>query len=65
MKKKEMKTLKLNKRLITDSLNGIVGGVDKRKIKIPCGESGSCNATVNTDCCANTVDDGSCGCGIA
>lgn len=65
MKKKSLKTLELNKRLISNNLSSIVGGITKWKIKLPCGDSGSCNRTVNTDCCANTVDDGSCGCGIA
>jgi hypothetical protein len=59
MKKKCMKTLKLNKELISNNLNSIVGGIDKRKVKIPG------TGTINTHCCADTVNDGSCGCGVA
>lgn len=59
MKKKSMKTLKLNKTLISNDLNSIAGGVDKRKIKIPG------TGTMNTHCCADTIDDGSCQCGVA
>jgi len=58
MKKKNMKTLRLNKRVITNNLS-ILGGVDKRKIKIPG------TGTINTHCCADTVNDGSCQCGVA
>jgi len=58
MKKKNIKTLSLNKRVITNNLS-ILGGVDKRKIKIPG------TGTINTHCCADTINDGSCQCGVA